>query len=476
MLFNSIEFLLFFLIVTPVYYLLPHQFRWFHILAASCIFYMAFVPVYILILFGTIVIDYFAGILIENSSQNKKAFLVISLIANIGVLVVFKYYNFFIDNINGLTGASLPFLRILLPIGLSFHTFQAMAYTIEVYRGNQKAERHFGIYALYVMFYPQLVAGPIERPQNILHQFHEKKRFSYANVVDGLKIMAWGMFKKVVVADRLAIYVDKVFDHYQNYEGITLWIAFVFFALQIYFDFSAYSDIAIGSAKTMGFDLMVNFRTPYFSTSIAEFWSRWHISLSTWFRDYLYIPLGGNRVSKVRTLFNQFVVFLVSGLWHGANWTFIFWGFLHGLFVTTGSVFRQGASRFKAPVVLRRLLLLFIVTLAWVFFRADHIGQAFSMIGTSFNHLFSQLQDLAFNRNLARLHVLYADLEYQVVFLSFVLSTAVIFIEWQMRNRSLPDYLSAFSRPVRYASYLFLIYGTILFGVFEKNQFIYFQF
>lgn len=476
MLFNSIEFIVFFFVVTPLYYLLPHKFRWFHLLAASCIFYMAFVPVYILILAGTIVIDYFAGLLIENSRGNKKLFLTLSLIANIGVLVVFKYYNFFIDNINGLSGASLPFLRILLPIGLSFHTFQAMAYTIEVYRGNQRAEKHFGIYALYVMFYPQLVAGPIERPQNILHQFHEKKAFNYTNLVNGMKTMAWGLFKKVAVADRLALYVDKVFDHHQDYEGITLWLAFLFFALQIYFDFSAYSDIALGSAKAMGFDLMVNFRTPYFSTSVAEFWSRWHISLSTWFRDYLYIPLGGNRVSKTRTMFNQFFVFLVSGLWHGANWTFVFWGFLHGLFVSVENFFRNSFGSGNLPVVLRRLLLVFLVTLAWVFFRADHIGQAFAMIGDSFNHLGQQVKALVSNANLARLNILYANLDKQVLFLCLLLSTLVLCVEWQLRNRSIADYLAGLNRPLRYATYFFLIYGTILLGVFEKNQFIYFQF
>jgi alginate O-acetyltransferase complex protein AlgI len=334
-LFNSLEFIAFFLIVTPLYYLLPHKFRWFHLLVASCWFYMAFVPIYIVILFGTIIIDYVAGILIEQARGNtRKHYLVVSLVANIGVLFVFKYYNFFIGNINDASGLSIPLLTILLPIGLSFHTFQAMSYTIEVYRGNQKAEKHFGIYALYVMFYPQLVAGPIERPQNILHQFHERKYFSYENVVNGLKMIAWGMFKKVVIADRLAVYVNEVFDHHAQYEGIPVIMACVFFALQIYLDFSAYSDIALGCAKTLGFDLMVNFRSPYFARSIAEFWSRWHISLSTWFRDYLYIPLGGNRISKKRTVLNQFIVFMISGFWHGANWTFVFWGFLHGTYVS----------------------------------------------------------------------------------------------------------------------------------------------
>ncbi|MEI9935338.1 MAG: MBOAT family O-acyltransferase [Ferruginibacter sp.] len=302
---------------------MPHKFRWILLLTASCIFYMAFVPVYILILIFTIINDYIAGIIIENAQNKKrKLFLVLSIVSNVGVLAFFKYYNFFIENVNALlhslhvTTYSVPLLSILLPIGLSFHTFQAMGYTIEVYRGNQKAERHFGIYALYVMFYPQLVAGPIERPQNLLHQFWEKHSFSSQRLLDGLRLMLWGFFKKVVIADRLALYVNAVFNFPGNYHYLNLIIATLFFTIQIYCDFSGYSDIAIGAAKTMGFDLMTNFNRPYFSKNIQEFWAKWHISLSTWFKDYLYIPLGGNRVKVSRMYLNIAIVFLVSGLWH----------------------------------------------------------------------------------------------------------------------------------------------------------------
>jgi alginate O-acetyltransferase complex protein AlgI len=306
---------------------------------ASCYFYMAFVPIYIAILGGTIVIDYFAGIYIEKHiGAKRKWLLIISLISNITVLFVFKYYNFFIDNINGLfnldsADSSLPYLSILLPIGLSFHTFQAMSYTIEVYRGTQKAEKHFGIYALYVMFYPQLVAGPIERPQNILHQFHEHKKFNYQNLSSGLKLMAWGLFKKVVIADRLASLVNEVYSNPTNYTSLPLIITTFFFTIQIYCDFSGYSDIAIGAAKTMGFDLMKNFNRPYAAQTISDFWNRWHISLSSWFKDYLYIPLGGNRVKIPRLYFNLMIVFIISGFWHGANWTFIIWGTIHGFYL-----------------------------------------------------------------------------------------------------------------------------------------------
>ena len=332
MLFNSINFIFFFIIVTFLYFALKHKYRWFLLLGSSCYFYMAFVPIYILILGFTIVIDYFAGIFLETSrGKKKRLFLLASLIANIGVLCIFKYYNFLNTNLSILLhGAGyqnpIPYLSILLPIGLSFHTFQAMSYTIEVYRGNQKAERNFGIYALYVMFYPQLVAGPIERPQNLIHQFYEKHTFDYSRVVAGLKLMLWGLFKKIVIADRLAIYVNAVYNNPTHHSGITLILATVFFAFQIYCDFSGYSDIAIGAAKIMGFKLMTNFNRPYFSRNISEFWKRWHISLSTWFKDYLYISLGGRRVSIPRWYFNLLFVFLVSGLWHGANWTFLIWG------------------------------------------------------------------------------------------------------------------------------------------------------
>lgn len=299
MLFNSIEYLLFFPIVCALFFLLPHKVRWFHLLVASCIFYMYFIPVYILILFLTIIVDYIAGIMIEQAvGRRRKWFLVMSIFANVGILVVFKYYNFLTENFNALfhithLPLTIPYMDIILPIGLSFHTFQAMSYTIEVYRGNQTAERHFGVYALYVMFFPQLVAGPIERPQNVLHQFHEKHTLKYENVAVGVRLILWGMIKKVVIADRLSMVVDSVFNAPYGHSGVMAGIAAIFFSFQIFCDFSAYSDIAIGSARVMGFKLMTNFNKPYHSRSISEFWKRWHISLSTWFRDYLYIPLGG---------------------------------------------------------------------------------------------------------------------------------------------------------------------------------------
>ena len=392
MIFNSIQFVIFFIVVTSLYFSLPQNKRWLLLLLSSCYFYMAFVPIYILILGFTIVVDYFAGILIEDAQgKRRKLFLLLSLVANIGVLAVFKYWNFIAQNFSfllkgfGLAG-SIPYLSILLPIGLSFHTFQAMSYTIEVYRGHQKAERHFGIYSLYVMFYPQLVAGPIERPQNLLHQFREHHQFEFERVAEGLKEMLWGFVKKIVIADRLSLYVNAVYNNPEQHNGSTLIVATIFFAFQIYCDFSGYSNIAIGAAKVMGFKLMTNFNRPYFARNIAEFWKRWHISLSTWFRDYLYISLGGNKVSIPRWYFNLFFVFLISGLWHGANWTFIIWGALNGFYLVFALVTQKARDRIneltgltRIPIVHRglQILITFILTcFAWIFFRANNLHDA----------------------------------------------------------------------------------------------------
>jgi alginate O-acetyltransferase complex protein AlgI len=404
MLFNSAEFLIFFPVVTIAYFLLPHRFRWLLLLAASCFFYMVFIPKYIFILGITITVDYLAGRGLEKFEGRKKRWvLAASILANIGMLSFFKYFNFANENLAILAkfiGWNYPIanLSIILPIGLSFHTFQSLSYTIEVYRGHQKAERHFGYLALYIMFYPQLVAGPIERPQHILHQLHEEHAFEYQRVADGLKRMAWGMFKKVVIADRMTFFVNPVYNDPTSHSGPALVLATLAFAIQIYCDFSGYSDIALGSAQVMGIKLMKNFDHPYFARSIGEFWQRWHISLSTWFRDYLYIPLGGNRVSKPRWVFNILVTFLISGLWHGANWTYIIWGGLHGFYYILSALtesLRQKLSALtrldKLPrlqTALATLTTFAFVTFAWIFFRARSLADALYISG----HLFSGWQ------------------------------------------------------------------------------------
>ncbi len=489
MLFNSFQFLLFFPIVTVIYFLLPFRYRWLHLLISSCVFYTAFIPVYILILFLTIIVDYIAGILIANAvGRKRKLFLILSIVVNVGILCVFKYYNFFIDNINdlihqfGATTYDLPYLNIILPIGLSFHTFQAMSYTIEVYRGNQKPERHFGIYALYVMFYPQLVAGPIERPQNLLHQFHEKKYFDYPNVVSGLRLMMWGLFKKVVIADRLALFTDPVFNNPHEYQPLVLVTATFFFAFQIFCDFSGYSDMAIGAARVMGFKLMKNFDKPYRSKSVSEFWSRWHISLSTWFKDYLYISLGGNRVTIPRWYFNLFFVFLVSGFWHGANWTFIVWGALHGFYLVFAIVSKKYRETFSRVTRIEKIAWLnsslqiivtfILVLLAWVFFRANSVSDAIYILQrfpTAVMDLFLLLKGQnVFGTNL--------PVGLITIGFSFLLIVLMEAFHYLQTKRNIVQLFDKQPGLFRWGAYYAVILIILFFGVFESRQFIYFQF
>ena len=467
MLFNSLHFFIFFIIVTLGYWSLGWKGRWRLLLFASCYFYMVFKPIYILILFFTIIIDYFAGIWLEKTEgKSRKYLLILSLISNIGILAFYKYYGFFFENVNHILNIwnvqnPLPFFNYILPIGLSFHTFQAMSYTIEVYRGNQKAEYHFGIYALYVMFYPQLVAGPIERPQNVLHQFHTKFNYDWEKVKSGLMMMAWGLFKKVVIADRLSMMVDFAYKNPSEQTGLTLLVATFFYTFQIYCDFSGYSDIALGSAKVMGFDLMQNFRTPYFSTSISEFWRRWHISLSTWFRDYLYIPLGGNRVAEWRRYFNQFFVFMVSGLWHGAEWTFVIWGSLHGFYLILAVLRDKYLPNLSLPKnllgkIINLISTFVLVMLAWVFFRAKGTADALTVL--------KKMSSLSFSQ------VLKTPLNHIEMWFSVIL---ILFLLWKESKFFLINTQSN----LRFYGISFVFIAMIyFFGVFNTNQFIYFQF
>ena len=491
MLFNSFAFAIFFVVVTLVYFLLAHKYRYMWLLAASCYFYMYFKPEFILILALTIVIDYYAGILIEQQTdkKNKKKYLMMSLVANIGILAIFKYFNFINGNITGLAllfGAKnpIPYLNMVLPIGLSFHTFQAMSYTFEVYRGNQKAERHFGIYSLYVMFYPQLVAGPIERPQNMLHQFHEKHTFKYELFASGMRLMMWGLFKKVVIADRLAIVTDPIFNNPHSYSATSLVIGSVFFSFQIFCDFSGYSDIAIGSARVMGFNLMRNFNRPYSAKSVDEFWKKWHISLSTWFKDYLYIPLGGNRVSMPRRYMNLVIVFLVSGLWHGANWTFIIWGALHSVFMVIGGLTNQFRQKVRNALLIGKIkwldnlyqktLTFLLVTLAWVFFRANTVDDAFYIIKKIPSFL-SELSLLKLGwREFYKASC--SSLPLITIFWSGVYIAFLELVHYIQSKRSPENFFKQQPLLVRWAIYYFFVFCILYFGVFENKDFIYFQF
>ncbi len=493
MLFNSLDFIIFFPIVSAIFFALRHRFRWIWLLVASCYFYMAFVPAYILILVVTIIIDYVSGLVIEPAKGAKRRlFLIISLVANIGMLAVFKYYNFLIDNTEQLSAwmgiaTHLPHLAILLPIGLSFHTFQSMSYTIEVYRGNQPAERHFGIFSLYVLFYPQLVAGPIERPQNLLHQFHGERHFSYQNASDGLKLMLWGMFKKIVVADRLAMIVDYVYNNPSNYDtGLPLLLATYAFSLQIYCDFSGYSDIAIGAAQFMGYDLMRNFNRPYLSQSIPEFWRRWHISLSTWFKDYLYISLGGNRVSIPRWYFNLFFVFLVSGLWHGASWNFVIWGALHGFYQIFGLITANLRHRFNTAIGLVKMPRLHtaikwfvtvnLAAFAWIFFRAVTFNDAWHVITNIYKidigFLIQNASSLGTGKRLLEIGAGRNDLIIMIVTVAVMFAVEI----WQGDRHDVRSLFAEQPKWRRWAIYYALFIAIVIWGVFRQSSFIYFQF
>jgi alginate O-acetyltransferase complex protein AlgI len=374
MLFNSFEYFIFFVASLIVYYCIKVQtLRILWLLIASAFFYMFFIPKFILILLVVILIDYFSGIAISNSDKQhlKKLFLGISIVSNLCILFFFKYFNFFIDNLEYLSGHSFYKLNIILPIGLSFHTFQSLSYVIEVYRGNYKAEKRLDVFALYVLFFPQLVAGPIERPQNIIHQLKEFKAFDYDNIIHGLRHISMGLIKKCIIADRISVYVDGVYSNMDNSSPYQIIVVILLFSIQIYFDFSGYSDIAIGSARCMGINLMENFKLPYISMSIKEFWTRWHISLSTWFKDYVFIPLGGSRVSKFKHFRNVMIVFSLSGLWHGASWNFVIWGMLHGLLVYLSFYMDWSFSKIKSNLWFLDVVFNFLlVSLLWVFFRS----------------------------------------------------------------------------------------------------------
>jgi alginate O-acetyltransferase complex protein AlgI len=477
MLFNSLAYFVFLPLVVLLYYLLPQQWRNIMLLAASCYFYMVFIPVYVLILGFTIVIDYYAGIYLEKfQGKQRKYFLILSIVANVSVLAFFKYYNFINNNISVfLTSVGyvnlVPDLGIILPIGLSFHTFQAMSYTIEVYRGNQKAEHNFWTYALYVMFFPQLVAGPIERPQNMLHQFYEKHHFSIERLITGGKFIIWGLFKKVVIADRLAAYTDVVYSNPEQFGGSTLLLATFFFTFQIYCDFSGYSDIAIGSAHILGFRLMQNFNLPYFSRSISDFWKRWHISLSTWFGDYVYKSMGGNRVPLYRWVFNIFTIFLVSGLWHGANWTYVVWGALHGTYYlfeyVVGKAGRKTGldKKLESSLVwhiVQTAYVFTIVLFAWVFFRANNLHDAFYITTHMVTGIFSPL---------------YTGSSAFDTAMGLALIVLLFIIQLFQFNGIAGIYFKPTKVPLafRWAGYAFTIILIAMLGV-SSEKFIYFQF
>ncbi|MDY0278704.1 MAG: MBOAT family O-acyltransferase [Acholeplasma sp.] len=465
MLFNSFSFLIFFPSVCILYFILPYKYRWVFLLLASYYFYMNWKPIYALLIFGSTLVTYLSSLLIDKFREQKpkkRLFLVLSLILNFGVLFIYKYYNFINESVYQLfdylnISYKVPNLDVLLPVGISFYTFQAVGYTIDVYRGDIKPERNLGIYALFVSFFPQLVAGPIERAKSLLPQFRQKFDFDAIRIAAGLKQMLWGFFMKVVVADRVSIYVNAIYNNVDHHNGTTLLLATFLFSVQIYCDFAGYSNIAIGAAKIMGFTLMENFRRPYFAKSISEFWKRWHISLSTWFRDYVYIPLGGNRVSPNRHLVNLFITFLMSGIWHGANWTFLIWGALHGFYLIIG-VLKHRYFKDDSSSYVSILITLLLVMFGWVFFRANNITDAILVI----------------NKIFASQGKLFVD---QSTLVYSLFGIALLFLKEIKDEYHLNFHFSSSKKMViRYIYYVTMISIIILFGVFDGSQFIYFQF
>jgi len=460
-LFNSIEFLAFFTFIASAYFVLPYRLRWALLLAGSYYFYMSWRAEYGLLLLACTLLNYMCGLLIFNSESKlqKRIFLIISVAGSLGLLFMFKYAGFANETIRSLlrffgTPYNAPYLNILLPVGISFFTFQALSYTIDVYRGQTKAERHFGIFALYISFFPQLVAGPIERSTNLLHQFYEKHKWESERVISGLKYIAWGLFKKIVIADRLAIYVDSVFNNVHQYHGFTLVLATYLFAFQIYCDFSGYSDVAVGAARVLGFRLMQNFNLPYFAVNVTDFWRRWHISLSTWLRDYLYIPLGGNRKGKLRTYINLIITMLLGGLWHGANWTFVIWGLYHGMLL---AINKLTAGRRPLPYALRIIGTFHLVCAGWVMFRANSFADALFIYKNMFRGFFNVA-----NYKLAG----------PCIGLVFML-LAVQFIQSRI---SLGMFVKRFPLALRWSLYYAVIFIMLIFGVSKGRPFIYFQF
>lgn len=486
MLFNSIHFAVFLPIVLLIYFACPHRFRWAWLLLASYYFYMCWEPRYaILIALSTLITYGTAWAMNASSGWQKRFYLIFSLVSNLGVLFYFKYCNFFLDSLSALIEslgihAPLPIVHVMLPVGISFYTFQALSYSVDSYRGKIAPERHLGIYALYVSYFPQLVAGPIERSTHLLNQFKIRHRFDYEGMRAGLLIMTWGLFKKVVVADRVAPLVNLVYGDVESFSGVFYWIATGLFAVQIYCDFSGYSDMAIGVARLMGIDLMTNFRQPYFSKSIGEFWSRWHISLSTWFRDYLYIPLGGSRCKKWRWYTNIMIVFVVSGLWHGANWTYIVWGALNGLYLLAEAICGiQKQDRDRAPWIIRMawmLLTFVLINLAWVFFRADSLADGFYILTHLFDGVGSSLSELGVG-GLARSCVKKLGIGRVDRYIILVALLVLWLVDSFLNTKRSKDKFFRLPAWVRWVVYYGLILGILFFGAFNTSQqFIYFQF
>ena len=486
MLFNSISFAIFLPIVFLIYWFFTKnnlKFQNILLLISSYFFYSCWNYKFLFLLIFSTLLDYFSGIKIYQSKnkKNKLLWLWLSIIINLGFLGIFKYYNFFADSfINGLQDlgikANYISINVILPVGISFYTFHGLSYVLDIYNDKIKPEKSFVNYSVFVSFFPLLVAGPIERATHLLPQIIKKRNFEYSKAVDGLRQILWGLFKKIVIADYCADYANLIFNNSTHYSGLSLFLGAFFFAIQIYCDFSGYSDIALGTAKLFGIELLRNFAFPYFSRDIAEFWRRWHISLSSWFRDYLYIPLGGSKGNIWMKVRNTFIIFIVSGFWHGANWTFIFWGFLNALFIMPSIIFNKNRKNLeivaKGKIIPSfneaiSILFTFLLTLiAWVFFRSGNIKIAFNFIHEMFSGLF---YNWTYKQFVYLLN--YINISLQILILFFIA------IEWLGRENqfaiaNLKIYKYKF---LKYMFYYIVVVLIILYGG-KDQQFIYFQF
>ncbi len=474
MLFNTFEFLLFFLAVFLLFFSLPQKRRWIVLLASSYFFYGYWKPSYLILIASSTISDYFISNAIYKlkNQKTKKSLLFLSISLNLSLLFLFKYFDFLADSFNDLSSFvgsdyKLKLLNLVLPVGISFYTFQTMSYTIDVYNGKLKPEKHFGIFSLFVAFFPQLVAGPIERASNLLPQFHKKIELNYDRFTSGAQLILWGLVKKIMIADRVGIVANEIFNSYQDYHGFTLIIGVIFFAFQIYCDFSGYSDIAIGTARVFGYDLIKNFNSPYFSISLTDFWRRWHISLSTWFKDYVYIPLGGNRTIKWKWYFNLWITFLISGFWHGANWTFVLWGAIHGFGLILENIL--SFSKKKRFILIRKFWIFGVVCLGWIFFRANDIEEAFQYISRIFMFNAYSLEQIS-------PYIVPAS-KNTVFSMDFILSYFVILMLLLVEHHLIIKKRWGFiPQGTKILICSFATTAIFIIGVFEMKEFIYFQF
>ena len=493
--FTSIKFLIFFLIVSVLYYVIPHKFRWVWLLICSYFFYMVLNPKYAILIATSTIITYLSGLLIEKANkinnekksiQIKKFWVFASFSSNLGILFLFKYYNFFNDSLSRLLHVfsisnHAPSFEYLLPLGISFYTLQALSYTVDVYRKDVTAQKNIGKYALFVSFFPSIVSGPIEKSKNMLHQFDEKHNFNYNRIKNGLLLMLWGVFVKMVVSDRLAVLVNTVYNNPNDYKGFTTFLATLFFTFQIYCDFMSYSDIARGAAEVLGFNVTNNFHQPYLSRSIREFWSRWHVSLTSWFKDYLYFPLGGNRRGNFRKDYNIMIVFLVSGLWHGSTFNFIIWGGLHGLY----QIIENLSKPFKEKVIktfkiktkvfsfkcFQVFITFMLVNFAWIFFKASSLSTAITII----KNIFYFNPWVLINGSIFELGLDSKDFLIAVVGIIIVLTVDILH-----RTKNLRTGLSKQNIMFRWVTYVGAVAVILIFGLYgpgySMQQFIYSQF